>query len=288
MPSPFPGMDPYLEDPDLWPDVHHGLISGVSEQLNAALRPSRRYVARVELRTFVFGPDDPAEDVYIIPDARIVERAARVAATRPFGGVALATATRTATPIDITGLLPRTARERYIEIRDASDRSVVTVIEIVSPSNKRVGSAGLRAFQRKRDDVGASDASWFEIDLLRHGTPTLDLPGGTPRTAYRAYTNRTTADGRRQLVWPIRLREPLPILMVPLRPAEPDVPLDLQAALDAAYDRAAYDADTDYGRPPVPPLDADDAAWAAGLLAARAGAGPAVPPASNPGPEPLP
>ena len=269
MPSPFPGMDPYLENPDIWPDLHHALISSVRKQLTATLRPLR-YVARVELRAFVFGPDDPASDLYVIPDARIVERSARSledTVSPGSGGVATALQT-TAVPIDVTGLMSSRARERYLEIRDTTNRRVVTVIEIVSPSNKVTGSAGRRAFQEKRNDVANSDTSWLEIDLLRRGTPTVGPPI-VPRSAYRAYADRTTREGRRQLAWPIPLRERLPYLPVPLRPGEDDVVLDVQAALAAAYEEAGYDLDLDYTRPPVPALDADDEAWADALLRAR-------------------
>jgi hypothetical protein len=68
MPSPFPGTDPYLETPDLWPDVHHELISQIRRALNPALRP--RSVVRVELRVYVSDDDDPGREV-LIPDARI-------------------------------------------------------------------------------------------------------------------------------------------------------------------------------------------------------------------------
>jgi len=270
MPSPFPGMDPYLENSDLWPDVHLGLITTVQEQLNRRLRPLR-YVARVQLRTFTFEPDDPASDLYVIPDARVMERHRRAlepaSASAGIGGVPTIVQTP-AEPIDLTGLVPRMARDRYLEIRDPANRRVITVIEILSPSNKVAGSAGRRAFEEKRAEVGDSDASWLEIDLLRRGTPTINFPT-VPRSAYRAYADRTSPDGRRQLAWPIALRRRLPVLPVPLRPGEADVALDLQAVLDTAYERAGYDLDVDYARPPAAPLDADDAAWADALLRGR-------------------
>lgn len=268
MPSPFPGMDPYLEHPDIWPDVHHSLITEVQAQLNVALRPTR-YVARVELRTFLVDPDDPASELYVIPDARMVERDRnqRQELGRPQAGGTAVAARPVATPIDVTDLSPAVARERYLEIRDTADRRVVTVIEVVSPSNKTAGSAGRKAFLAKRAEVGDSDASWLEVDLLRGGTPTFAYPQ-VPRSAYRAFADRTTADDRRQLAWPIPLREPLPVLAIPLRPGDDDVQLDLQAVLDSAYSRAAYDLDTNYGRPPVPPLAGNDAVWADELLKA--------------------
>ena len=267
MPSPFPGMDPYLESPDLWPDVHHALISAVQEQLTVQLR-SHRYVARVELRTFMFAPDDPASELYVIPDARIVERDVRAMPMNPVttGGAAVA---EIATPgIDVTGLAVKSARDRFIEIRDPASRHVVTLIEIVSPSNKVVGSAGRRAFVAKRQEVADSDASWLEIDLLRQGTPTITFPN-VPLSAYRAYVDRTSEESRRQAFWPIGMRSSLPTLPVPLRPGESVVTLDLQSALNTAYDRAGYDLDVNFTRPPVPALSTEDAAWAGDLLRSK-------------------
>ena len=119
-----------------------------------------------------------------------------------------------------------------------------------------------------------SDTSWLEIELLREGTRTVNVPGLAP-SDYLAYADRTIggrpgeSTERQQLVWPIALRQRLPVLAVPLRPGERDVTLDLQAVLNGAYDRAAYDLEFDYDRPPASHLDAEDAAWAEGLLQSR-------------------
>jgi hypothetical protein len=48
MPSPFPGMDPYLEAPDIWPDFHDALAGEISSELNRTL--PRPYYARLEMR----------------------------------------------------------------------------------------------------------------------------------------------------------------------------------------------------------------------------------------------
>ncbi|QOV87541.1 DUF4058 family protein [Humisphaera borealis] len=262
-------MDPYLENPDLWPDVHHGLIGTIKRLLSAKLRTSN-YVARVELRTFMFDDDDPASEIYVIPDARVVLRnpeAIKVGDGRTSGGTAVIDQ-RISPAIDVTELSPAVAQERFIEIRDASNRQVVTVIELVSPSNKRAGSAGRRSFLKKRKDVTESNCSWLEIDLLRDGAPTISFPS-IPSTAYRAYQDRTTADGRRRWLWSFGIREPLPVIGVPLRPGESDVPLDLQEALTLAFTDADYDLDTDYRVPPNPPLSNEDAQWASKLLRAK-------------------
>src|SRR5215207_690292 len=106
MPSPFPGMDPYLEDSALWPDVHAELITDVRHHLTPKLLP--KYVARVEQRTFLFDQDDPASELYVVPDARVIERdsptAPRLSIGRTAGAVAIAE------PIDVTGLLLREVR----------------------------------------------------------------------------------------------------------------------------------------------------------------------------------
>src|SRR5215207_7120046 len=116
MPSPFPGMDPYLEDPDLWPDVHAELITDVRHHLTPKLLP--KYVARVEQRTYLFEQYDPGSELYVVPDARVIERDAPDPrqATRASGAAGAAVAT--AEPIDVTGLIVREARQRYLEIRD--------------------------------------------------------------------------------------------------------------------------------------------------------------------------
>ena len=255
-------MDPYLEDPDLWPDVHAELIVDIRQHLAPKLRP--RYVARVEQRTFLFWPNDPAEELYLVPDG--ANR--RVQTTRGHSS-------------------ERRERRRGNDRNDDADRRDRNGSEecrsalsgdprcerpadhnshrTTKPLEQRSRFAGRRALLRKRERVAASDASWVEIDLLRRGTRTIGLPG-VPASAYRAYSDRTTADERRQLVWPIALRERLPQLGIPLEPEETEVTLDLQEVLDGAYDQAAYDLGLDYARPPNPPLGNDDEQWADALL----------------------
>jgi hypothetical protein len=154
MPSPFPGMDPYLEDPDLWPDVHASLIAGIRELLAPQLRP--RYVARVEQRTYLFDPDDSADELQVVPDVRVVEHRRRHQAVR-VGGAAVAE--KTTVPLDVTGLVKRVGVQRSLEIRDSVGRRIVTVIEILGPSNK-VESAGRRALLQKRKQVSDSETNW--------------------------------------------------------------------------------------------------------------------------------
>ncbi|HZV07182.1 MAG TPA: DUF4058 family protein [Gemmataceae bacterium] len=258
MPSPFPGMDPYLEDPELWPDVHHELISQIRSALNPVLRP--RYVARVELRIYVSSEDDPARDAWRVPDARIERTKKRKGSKTTKRAEALAIAE----PLNIPFLVEDEIQEAYLEIRHIESKTTVTVIEVISPSNKIRGSAGRESFLSKRRNILASKVHWVEIDLLRAGTPSLDRLA-VAASDYRIVVSRGE-DWRRARFWPVNVRQALPVIGVPLRGKDPDAPLDLNAVLCTAYDKAEYDATIDYRRDPLPPLSREDALWAARLL----------------------
>jgi hypothetical protein len=253
MPSPFPGMDPYLEHPALWPDVHHELISAIRELLNQVIRP--RYVARVEERLYLTADYEPDPDFQRVPDVT-VGLARPTAAPPPTGTVAIAepVLVRQAEPI----------REARVEVREVQSHEVVTVIEVLSHANKAPGSAGRRSFLEKRDEVIASPAHWVEIDLLRAGSGHR-LRQRYPHHPYLVYSSPADLrpDGK---VWPIRLQDPLPPVGIPLRAPDGDAALDLGKALALAYDRAGYDASVDYAADPTPPLPAELVAWADALL----------------------
>jgi hypothetical protein len=154
--------------------------------------------------------------------------------------------------------------EARLEIIDRTDRTVVTVIELLSPSNKVPGSRGRASYQQKRQEVMTSDSHLVEIDLLRAG---LRLPAreAPPDADYYIHVSRTDLRPR-GLLWPIQLRQRLPRVPIPLRHGDPDAPLDLQQALNTAYERAAYDLEIDYDQPPTPPLAPDQQRWAEEVL----------------------
>jgi hypothetical protein len=147
----FPGMDPYLENPQLWPGVHNSLIIYLRDQLQPLLRP--RYIAAVEERVYV----ESLERQYI-PDVWIQQ----------------------------------------------------------SSQPSRLGGAA------------AADVE--------------------------------------EPLYPHRLREPLPRFGIPLAGEDPDVPLDLQAAIAKTHEAGAYRNRIDYTRPCEPPLPADEQAWANELI----------------------
>lgn len=159
--------------------------------------------------------------------------------------------------------------DRFIQVLDLSDRSVVTVIELLSPANKVPNSRGRQEFLAKKHEVLRSDTHWMEIDLLRAGERS-PIPAGK-KAAYMVYVSRAMTDERRErLTWPIPIRERLPVVGVPLREKDADVPLDLQAVLEAVIEQGSYDLDFDYSKPPIFPLTGEDAIWAREGLASRA------------------
>ena len=259
MPSPFPGMDPHLENIRLWPDVHHGLTSQLRAELNRILRP--RYFARIEERVYTSDELDPGRSVRI-PRFRIRE----IGGASPHvsgAGVPVGVAE----PIVATTLIDDEIHEPYLKIVDREDRAVVTVIEILSPTNKHPGAYGLRSYREKRHEIVMSPTHFVEIDLLRAGVR-MTIREPLPPCDYLVHVSRANErpEGR---IWPIRLPDRLPEVLIPLRAPDEDVRVDLQNVLDSAYDRAGYDLEIDYRRQPVPELPPDLEQWADELLRAK-------------------
>jgi hypothetical protein len=246
-------MDPYLEDPEVWPDVHHELISTIRQLLNQQIRP--KYIARVEERIYMVPDDDPEHRFWKVADVK-VHRHSSTATMRSNGAIAIAE------PVVLHQ--SDAIREGRVEIQEVASRRVVTVIEVLSPSNKLKRAAGRRSFMKKRREVMSSKANWVEIDLLRTGT-SHPSKSRFPTCQYFVYSSPAVMRPDAK-AWPMAIEEPLPTVGIPLRKPDPDAPLDLQAALDLAYDRAAYEDMVDYTKDPVPPLPPDLAKWANKLL----------------------
>lgn len=263
MPSPFPGMDPHLEEPGLWPDVHHGLISQIQAELNQQIRP--KYHVRVEERVYISDENAPGREM-IIPDLRIADAGHDeprdwTAEEMPAGYIAVAE------PIVLTTLIDDEIHEAFLQVIDRQERMVVTVIEILSPTNKVSGSRGRASYLEKRQETMTSPSHLVEIDLLRAGVAihTREL---LPPADYYVHVSRK-AKRPKGVVWPILLTQRLPVISIPLRPEDQDVSLDLQEVVNTAYDRAAYDMAVDYCREPIPPLNESQQRWAHTLLQSR-------------------
>lgn len=257
MPSPFPGMDPYLEERQLWPDVHHRLISAIGDTLAPQVAPG--YFVAIEQRTYIMEVD-PSEFV-AQPDAAIIRASLESEPARRGG-----TATAVATAAQIV-TLPQyeKVREGYLEIREVGTHEVVTVIELLSPTNKIPGE-GRRAYESKRRHVLQTLTNLVEIDLLRIGAPMRMDP--TPQTSYRVLITSDWEYPSARL-YAFSLAQALPDLPVPLRVGEQEAVLSLGMLLVELYERARYDLRLDYRRPPPePPLSAEDMAWTEDLLRA--------------------
>jgi len=261
MKSPFPGMDPYLEQH--WRDVHHALITYTRDQLQPNLPRDLR--ARMEERVFVESDEGDPREVY--PDVRVVEYPNKQAGEgHPLETAAVAVAEPILVHVD-----REPSSQGYIEIVDVgSGNRVVTVIEFVSPTNKLPGE-GQRLYLKKQKDVIAAGASLVEIDLTRSGKRLLagpmELLHRWQRTSYMACITRGWKPDVAEL-YPLRLTEPLPAIRIPLRESDADVTLSLQVLIDQCYENGGYDT-IDYRQAPAPPLDADGAAWAQKWLRAK-------------------
>jgi len=259
MPSPFPGMDPFIEG-QLWQDFHTTFVTVVRELLMPQVRP--RYVVEVEQYVYL-AREGEEPDRLLEPDLAVVEGTPEaVAVTRE---VAVAA---TLAPVIHTVPVPRQHRQKFLSIRDRQSRNIVTVIELLSPSNKRPGD-GLSEYLVKRSNVFCTLAHLVEIDLLRGGQRLATREPLTPADYY-AFVCRWQTRSRAEVYgWTVRDR--LPVIPVPLADDDPDVPLDLQAAFTTTYDRAGYDYSLNYHSPVEPTLEASVSEWVRSVVAAQPG-----------------
>jgi hypothetical protein len=241
MPFPFVGMNPYLESPDLWTEVHHRLISAIAIQLGPTLRP--KYRVAIEKRVY-FSEGDQAVEVGI-PDAALMTTA-KTTTQR-----ITTTATAMFPEVDSTTvILPMLSeiKEGYLEIREVVTGRVVTAIEVLSPTNKRAGY-GRNAYEAKRQKILASQSHLVEIDLLRNGKP-MELLHVPTRTDYRILVSRS--DDRPQArLYSFNRNQPIPPIVIPLEPGDDEPILDLQTLLYEIYDQAGFDLMIDLSQSPI-------------------------------------
>ncbi len=256
--SPFPGMDPFVES-QRWKDFHAGFLSELSALLVNSLRP--RYEVLVEEDVYVeYGRLDPRHTLQ--PDSSLAGEPTR---PRTSGGTLLAFRPGVAR-VRLPELLPDEERHSYLEIRRLPDRQLVTVVELLSPTNKMAGDKGRGRYEEKRRDLISSQVNIVEIDLLRGGTR-LAMGEPLPPSDYYVFVSRAE-DRPYSSVTPVALRDALPKLTLPLLPADPDVELGLQAVFDSTYERKGYDYGLRYDLPLLPPLPPEDERWIRDQVAA--------------------
>lgn len=254
-------MDPWLEQH--WGDVHHALITYARDALNQNLPDGLR--ARMEERVYLESTEERLR--HAVPDVRIVDfhpNRGAVESSGASGGIAVAEPLVVSIPLD-----PVT--ETFIQIIDArSGNRVVTVIEFISPTNKRKGN-GRDLYLTKQEQVIVAHSSLVEIDLLRDGDRVLSCHAQIPpsyRTPYQVCVRRAWRPAEFE-VYKVPLPERLPKISIPLREGDADAALDLQELLDMAYRNGGYDT-LDYSTDPVPPLEGAEKAWAESVLKNRA------------------
>ncbi len=266
MPTPFPGMDPFLEQANVWEEFHTRLIVAIADELGPRLRP--RYRVSVEQRAYL-KVDAPPELVGK-PDVLVTIPPAQAAVPPPAMPAAMAATGALALVAELP--MPDEVVERYLEVRDVATSDVITVIELLSRSNKLAGD-GRRQYERKRLAVLASATHLVEIDLLRGGVPMpMRLPPGSGPADYRIVISRTW-DRPRAEVYVFGLRDRIPDLVVPLAPGEAEPRVTLNDLVHAVYERAGFDLVVAYDAEMRPPADARDQAWIRQLVADRQLAG---------------
>lgn len=249
MPSPFPGMDPYLEAQPFWADFHMAMIITMKGMLQKSVPEG--YSVWSDIHVCLHEPDAKTRLRSVKPDTLVLHGRGRSHGQRGRGIVAPA-----------TSLLPAVRRTggRYLKIKETDTDRVVTVIELLSPTNKRRGEER-DEYLSKRNLYFAEGVNLVELDLLRSGTR---MPMGRPAPPAAHYFALICRGDEfpKTGIWPISVRDCLPEIPVPLQPEDGFVPLPLQACFEAAYEVGPYQRVVDYVKTPKPPLPPGDAEWA--------------------------
>jgi hypothetical protein len=232
-------MDPYLEDPAFWSDFHSAFLTYLSDALNECLPDN--YEARLDEKINLI-ESSPDRIRLLEPDLAVSQDQPSAAGAAASAGVA------TLEPVTIPHLpLTEEVHERWIEILHRPDRSLVTVLEVLSPANKE--EPGFRRFLDKRNALLCQNVHLVEVDLLLGGHR-LPLAKPLPRGDYYILLSRRDQRPDCQ-VFSWTLRQPLPPLPVPLLAPDPDVVIDLRTVFTTVYDRRRYRRSLPYSAPPV-------------------------------------
>ncbi len=265
MPSPFPGMDPFLESQPEW-ELFHAWF--VRELARVSLPRAQQIGCWIDVERDIYRQEPTGELALVgVPDDVLSVHSngpQRNGAQSSGGNGPIAVAV----PRSVHEIVldPDEMDQRwqdYLVVRKADkSRRVVAVVEVLSPANKE--GTYVSKYQEKRRRCISSSAHFMEIDFLRDGTnPSRELFPELARTPYFIFIARQHGMGRNEEGYPLRLQDPLPLIGLPVGPGQPDLPLDLPAAFAAAYDLTVPPGAINYRQEPVPPppLSPEDAAW---------------------------
>jgi hypothetical protein len=258
MPSPFPGMDPFIESRRIWSDFHLDLATEIRAHLNARIQPGY-YATAVTYVTYDVIEVAQSRPRAVSPDVSGWRTDLHVPTPGTIAVIDPPLA-QSAVPLEVP------MRLANVEVREAGTNTLVTAIEILSPINKRSGRERQK-YLRKRRELLRSEVHVMELDLLRGGERS---PLETPLPFASYYVTLARVEQRPSVdIWPIQLAARLPVLPVPLTAPDADVALDLGAMVQAVYARGGYATRIDYGQPvPPPPLAPEQQTWVEHLLAA--------------------
>jgi hypothetical protein len=261
MASPFPGMDPYLEQPVFWSSFHRKFVVALADAIESQLDAA--YYVEVETRSYL---DDEGAGLLVgIPYVGVVLGTTSAVDLMPESK----TATAVAEPLASSRLqkvlvpMPQEIRERYLEIREVDSGTVITTIELLSPKNKRTGD-GRTSYESKRALILGSLTHLVEIDLLRAGK-VMPMANVQSRSDYQILLSRSQQRPQADL-YSFSIRDVIPTIPIPLQDTE--LAIDLQAVFEGVYKRSRYHTRIDYHQPVPPPnlLEADQQ-WAEQRLA---------------------
>lgn len=250
MNNPFPGMNPYLEQPELWHQVHNRLIVAIADEITPQIVP--KYHVAIEERVYSSVSDNLLVG---IADVTVSRR------NDSNKGITVITQ-ELVKPKKVSVPVSEETTERFLEVRSMQSGEVVSVIEILSPKNKR-SKQGREAYENQRNKILGSKTSFIEIDLLRAGEPMLIL--GASLTDYYILVSRGYQRPEADL-YGFNLKEPIPIFPVPLKQSEKQPSVDLQKLLNEVYQKARFDLVIDYSQLVKPSLSVEEKSWIEEIL----------------------
>jgi hypothetical protein len=263
-------MDPYIESAGLWEDFHNLLIASIHRAI--ALQLPRGYTVSTATRNYVVLIETEGKKDHLAkPDLTITEpTSGKKQRKKKGGGPSLAEPEKYAGSVEMQAFVAEEFRETFVEIYfQGEERTLITCIEVLSPSNKRPGTEGWEQYERKRQALLLGRANFLELDLLRGGQkmPMLTEWPDAPYTLLVSWIAKVPYCR----VWPAHFKTRLPVIPVPLIRPEPELRLDLQPLVDEIYALSRYDDLIHYDRPLQPALSETDAVWVGEQLKQRSG-----------------